>query len=68
MYLGHVLRMPNYRLPYTMLHADIESGKRLPGGQEISYRACIRKYLEFFSISVGTGIFGSGYAEVAKSS
>lgn len=52
MYLGHVLRMPDYRLPKIMLHAEVETGRRLQGRQELSYRACIKDDLEQFGIQV----------------
>ena len=48
MYLGHVLRIKDCRLPKIMLHADIALGQRLSGGQELSYRTCIRRDLELF--------------------
>ena len=54
-YLGHVLRMSETRYPRLMLHAEIALGKRKPGGQEVSYRSCIRKTLDLFSINVGKG-------------
>ena len=56
LYLGHVLRMNNCRLPKIMLHADIDSGQRLRGGQELSYRTCIKKDLELFGIPSNTNI------------
>ena len=56
LYLGHVLRMNDYRLPKIMLHADIVSGQRLRGGQELSYRTCIKKDLELFGMYSSTNI------------
>jgi hypothetical protein len=52
-YLGHVLRMKETRHPIIMLHAEIALGKRSAGGQELTYRQCIKNTLKIFSINVG---------------
>jgi exonuclease III len=52
-YLGHILRMKETRHPMIMLHAEIALGKRSAGGQEMTYRQCIKNTLRLFSINVG---------------
>lgn len=43
------------KYPRMMLHAEIALGKQKSGGKGISYRSCIRKNLELFSINVPKG-------------
>ena len=50
MYLGHVMRMGDHRLPKIMLYGGINLGKRRSGGQETSYYKCVLKDLELFHI------------------
>jgi hypothetical protein len=52
-YLGHILRMKETRYPLIMFHAEIALGKRSAGGQELTYRQCIKNTLKLFSINVG---------------
>jgi hypothetical protein len=52
-YLGHILRMKETRYPIIMLYAEIALGKRSAGGQELTYRQCIKNTLKQFSINVG---------------
>ena len=50
-YFGHIMRMDQRRLPKIILFAELEAGSRLQGGQEISYKACIKSDLKAFGIS-----------------
>lgn len=42
LYLGHVMRMDDYRLPKKMLYGGIKLGRRANGGQETSYHKCVK--------------------------
>jgi DNA-binding protein H-NS len=42
LYLGHVMRMDDSRLPKKMLYGGINLGRRVTGGQETSYHKCLR--------------------------
>jgi hypothetical protein len=42
LYLGHVIRMDDCRLPKRMLYGGINLGKRASGGQETSYHKCVK--------------------------
>ena len=46
LYLGHVMRMDDCRLPKKMLYGSINLGRRASGGQETSYHRCVKVDLE----------------------
>ena len=50
-YFGHIERMDNNRLPKVILYSELADGSRLQGGQEISYKTCIKSDLKAFGIS-----------------
>ncbi|KAJ3586058.1 hypothetical protein NHX12_012459 [Muraenolepis orangiensis] len=43
---GHVIRMPDSRLPKQVLYSQLVKGKRAPGGQEKSYKDKIKTNLK----------------------
>ena len=53
-YLGHVERLPDHRLPKIMLHGELVHGKRSVGGQEKTYRSCVKADMRSFNIDVNT--------------
>jgi hypothetical protein len=53
-FLGHIERMPSYRLPYRMLHGEVGGGCRLKGKSERQYRHCLKEDLQLFGINVDT--------------
>ena len=57
-YLGHIERMSNHRLPKVILYSELADGSRLQGGQEISYKTCIKSDLKAFGISQNFGEWG----------
>ena len=54
LYLGHVIRMEDVRLPKMMLFGSIDLGKKVAGGQETSYRKCIKSDLKVCHMSDDT--------------
>jgi hypothetical protein len=52
-YLGHVLRMKDFRLPKMMLFGEVNMGRRVSGGQETSYFKCLKKELKAFHMDKG---------------
>jgi hypothetical protein len=49
-YLGHVLRMPTNRLPIQLLFGELDAGKKLAGGQEMTLKRVIKTNFEVFNI------------------
>lgn len=48
---GHLVRMPNHRLPKQILYAELENGKRSQGGQRKRFKDCLKDNLKRCHIS-----------------
>ncbi|KAL2090150.1 hypothetical protein ACEWY4_014838 [Coilia grayii] len=42
---GHVIRMPNNRLPKQILYGQLKEGKRMQGGQKKRYKDMVKEHL-----------------------
>ena len=51
---GHVIRMPDERLPKKVFYGDLQEGKRSQGGQKKRYKDTIKASLKDFDIPVGS--------------
>ena len=50
---GHVIRMPDERLPKKVFYGDIQEGKRSQGGQKKRYKDTFKTSLKDFDIPIG---------------
>lgn len=50
-WIGHVIRMPDHRIPKQMLYSELSEGKRHHGGQRKRYKDCIKATLKKCGIS-----------------
>lgn len=51
---GHVVRMPDFRLPKQVLYSQLAEGKRAPGGQKKRYKDNIKTNIKKFHIDLKT--------------
>ena len=51
---GHVLRMPDKRLPKKVFYGELQQGKRSQGGQKKRYKDTFKASLKDFDIPVGS--------------
>ena len=51
---GHLVRMPDYRLPKILLYGELEKGKRSQGGQKKRYKDSLKTSLKAFEIDQDT--------------
>ena len=51
---GHLVRMPDIRLPKKMFYGELAEGKRSQGGQKKRYKDCLKASLKGFDISTET--------------
>ena len=47
---GHVIRMPDYRLPKKLLYGELQHGKRSQGRPKLRYKDGLKATLKAFSI------------------
>ena len=51
---GHVIRMPDERLPKKVFYGELQEGKRSQGGQKKRYKDTLNASLGDFDTSVGS--------------
>ena len=51
---GHIVRMPNTRLPKRLFYGELTEGKRSQGGQKKRYKDTLKVSLKSFNISPNT--------------
>jgi hypothetical protein len=51
---GHVVRMPDHRMPKILLYSEIQSGKRSQGGQKKRFKDTLKSSLKSFNIETDT--------------
>jgi len=51
---GHLVRMPDTRLPKRLFYKELAEGKHSQGGQKKRYKDCIKALLKSFDIDVET--------------
>ena len=51
---GHLVRMPDHRLPKILLYGELEKGKRSQGGQKKCYKDQLKTSLKAFEIDQDT--------------
>ena len=51
---GHVVRMPDDRLPKTVFYGELTSGKRKRGGQKLRYKDVLKHHLKAADMDVDT--------------
>ena len=51
---GHVIRMPDERLPKTVLYGKLQEGKRSQGDQQIRYKYNLKASMKDFDIPIGS--------------
>ena len=51
---GHVIRMPNERLPKKFFYGELQEGKRSQGGQKKRYKDTLKASLKDLDIPVGS--------------
>ena len=51
---GHVVRMPDNRLPKQLLYGELCQGKRMVGGQRKRFKDCLKASLRDLSIDVNS--------------
>ena len=49
---GHVIRMPDERLPKKVLYGELQEGKRSQGGQKKRYKDTLKASLKDFNIPI----------------
>jgi hypothetical protein len=47
---GHVVRMPDHRLPKLLFYCELQKGKRLQGGQKKRFKDTLKTSLTAFGI------------------
>ena len=47
---GHVVRMPDHRIPKRLLYGELQQGKRTKGGQRKRFKDCLKSSLKAFNI------------------
>ena len=50
---GHVVRMPDERLPKKVFYGELQEGKRSQGGQKKRYKDTFKASLKDFDIPIG---------------
>ena len=51
---GHVIRMPDARLPKKVFYGELQEGKRFQGGQKKRYKDTLKASLKDFEIPMGS--------------
>ena len=51
---GHVIRMPDARLPKKVFYGELQEGKRSQGGQKKRYKDTLKAFLKDFEIPMGS--------------
>ena len=51
---GHVIKMPDKRLPKKAFYGELQEGKRSQGGQKKRYKVTLKASLKDFDISFGS--------------
>ena len=51
---GHVIRMPDARLPKKVFYGELQEGKRSQGGQRKRYKDTLKASLKDFEIPMGS--------------
>ena len=51
---GHVIRMPDARLPKKVFYGELQEGKRSQGGQKKRYKDTLKASLKDFEIPMGS--------------
>ena len=51
---GHVIRLPNKRLPKNVFYGELKEGKRSQGGQKKRYKDTLKASLKDFDIPMGS--------------
>ena len=51
---GHVVRMPDDRLPKAVFNGELTSGKRKRGGQKLRYKDVLKRHLKVADMDVDT--------------
>ena len=51
---GHVVRMPDHRLPKHLLYGELQQGRRTQGGQRKRFKDSLKASLKAFSINPDT--------------
>ena len=51
---GHVVRMPDDRLPKAVFYGELTSGKRKRGGQKLHYKDVLKRHLKAADVDVDT--------------
>ena len=53
---GHVVRMPDDRLPKAVFYVELTSGKRKRGGQKLRYKDVLKRHLKATDMDVDTWV------------
>ena len=51
---GHVVRMPDHRLPKQAFYGELREGKRHQGGQLLRYKDVVKRHMKTCEIDVDT--------------
>ena len=51
---GHVVRMPDYRLPKQVFYGELIRRKRHQGGQRLTYKDVVKRHMKTCKIDVDT--------------
>ena len=51
---GHVVRVPDDRLPKAVFYSELTSGKRKRGGQKLRYKDVLKRHLKAADMDVDT--------------
>ena len=51
---GHVIRMPDERLPKKVFYGELQEGERSQGGQKKRYKNTLKASLKDFDIPIGS--------------